>query len=250
MKRLLALLAVLAIVAPVSAATVDGMRIQSAVAGAGNQTVILVHGWTCDSSSWDAQVPVLAARYRVITVDLPGHGKSDSPKDGKFSMDLFARAVEAVRAEANADKSRPCRPQHGRAGHSSVRAAVSLARRRACRRRWPARHARLRRRLHAAEDDRAGRAQGARGHDPRHVHAANASAGADARAGDDAGGARSHRRGRHAVDPRPLAPHRRGHADAGARHLSRAPVSCRTSPRRARSCRRSTRRRWQAPATS
>src|ERR1700682_3074112 len=104
MKRLLALVAVLATAASVSAATVDGMRIQSAVVGAANQTVILVHGWTCDSSSWDAQVPVLAKRYRVITIDLPGHGKSDSPKDGKFSMDLFARAVEAVRAEANADK--------------------------------------------------------------------------------------------------------------------------------------------------
>src|SRR4029077_5229532 len=39
------------------------------------------------------------------TIDLPGHGKSDSPKDGKFSMDLFARAVEAVRAEADADRA-------------------------------------------------------------------------------------------------------------------------------------------------
>jgi pimeloyl-ACP methyl ester carboxylesterase/lysophospholipase L1-like esterase len=105
MKRLLALVAVLAIAVPVSAATVDGLRIQSAVAGAGPQTVILVHGWTCDSSSWDAQVPVLATKYRVITIDLPGHGKSDSPKDGKFSMDLFARAVEAVRAEADADRA-------------------------------------------------------------------------------------------------------------------------------------------------
>src|SRR6266550_2172517 len=104
MKRALALIALLATAAPVSAATVDGMRIQSAVAGAGSQTVVLVHGWTCDSSSWDAQVPVLARTYRVITIDLPGHGKSDSPKDGKFSMDLFARAVEAVRAEAQAEK--------------------------------------------------------------------------------------------------------------------------------------------------
>ncbi len=104
MKRLLALAAVLAIAAPLSAATVDGMRIHSAVTGAGSQTVMLVHGWTCDSSSWDAQVPVLAKTYRVITIDLPGHGKSDSPKDGKFSMELFARAVEAVRAEAKADK--------------------------------------------------------------------------------------------------------------------------------------------------
>jgi pimeloyl-ACP methyl ester carboxylesterase len=80
------------------------MNIHSAAAGSGKATVVLVHGWTCDSSSWDAQVPVLAKRYRVITLDLPGHGRSGAPKDGKFSMDLFARAVEAVRAEAHADK--------------------------------------------------------------------------------------------------------------------------------------------------
>src|SRR6478672_10395159 len=87
-----------------SAATVDGLNIYSASSGSGKPTVVLVHGWTCDSSSWDAQVPVLASRYRVITLDLPGHGRSGAPKDGKFSMDLFAKAVEAVRAEAGADR--------------------------------------------------------------------------------------------------------------------------------------------------
>jgi pimeloyl-ACP methyl ester carboxylesterase len=87
-----------------SAASVDGLHIYSASSGSGKATVVLVHGWTCDSSSWDAQVPVLASRYRVVTLDLPGHGRSDAPRDGKFSMDLFARAVEAVRAEAGADK--------------------------------------------------------------------------------------------------------------------------------------------------
>jgi pimeloyl-ACP methyl ester carboxylesterase len=87
-----------------SAASVDGLNVYSASSGNGRATVVLVHGWTCDSSSWDAQVPVLATRYRVITLDLPGHGRSGAPKDGKFSMDLFARAVEAVRAEAGADK--------------------------------------------------------------------------------------------------------------------------------------------------
>ena len=65
---------------------------------------MFVHGWTCDSSSWTGQVPAFAKKYRVITLDLPGHGKSGSPKDGKFSMDLFARAVEAVRAEAKAER--------------------------------------------------------------------------------------------------------------------------------------------------
>ena len=85
------------------AAAVDGLKIHSSRAGKGPKTVILVHGWTCDETTWSEQVPVLAKHYRVVTLDLPGHGKSDSPADGKLSMDLFARAVEAVRAEAKAE---------------------------------------------------------------------------------------------------------------------------------------------------
>jgi pimeloyl-ACP methyl ester carboxylesterase len=105
MRRLLWTIALsLSLAAPLSAATVDGLTIHSSATGTGVATVIFVHGWTCDSSSWAAQVPAFAKKYRVITIDLPGHGESASPKDGKLSMDLFARAVEAVRAEAKADK--------------------------------------------------------------------------------------------------------------------------------------------------
>jgi pimeloyl-ACP methyl ester carboxylesterase len=86
-----------------SAATVDGVRIHSTTRGSGARTLILVHGWTCDETSWTENVPELSKRYRVITLDLPGHGKTGSPKDA-ITMDLFARAVEAVRAEAKADK--------------------------------------------------------------------------------------------------------------------------------------------------
>jgi len=88
---------------PASAATVDGLKIHSSSAGTGS-TIVFVHGWTCDSSSWTAQVPAFSKDHRVITLDLPGHGRSESPKDGKLSMDVFARAVEAVRAEAGADR--------------------------------------------------------------------------------------------------------------------------------------------------
>ena len=87
-----------------SAATVDGLKIHSSSAGTARETIILVHGWTCDSTSWTAQVAPLSKTYRVVTLDLPGHGLSGSPADGKFSVSLFARAVEAVRAEANAEK--------------------------------------------------------------------------------------------------------------------------------------------------
>jgi pimeloyl-ACP methyl ester carboxylesterase len=91
-------------VSSLSAATLDGMKIHWTSAGKGNKTVILVHGWTCDETTWVEQVPALSAKYRVITMDLPGHGKSDSPKQGKLTMALFARAVDAVRAEAKADR--------------------------------------------------------------------------------------------------------------------------------------------------
>src|SRR6478735_8323024 len=94
----------LSLAAPLSAASVDGLSIHSATTGTGPATVVFVHGWTCDSSSWAAQVPAFAKKYKVVTVDLPGHGQSGSPKDGKLSMNLFARAVEAVRAEAGADR--------------------------------------------------------------------------------------------------------------------------------------------------
>jgi pimeloyl-ACP methyl ester carboxylesterase len=100
----LTLLLALVFASGASAASVDGLNIYSTSTGTGKATVVLVHGWTCDSSSWDAQVPVLSKHYRVITLDLPGHGRSGAPKDGKFSMDLFARAVEAVRTEAHAEK--------------------------------------------------------------------------------------------------------------------------------------------------
>src|SRR5436190_24250640 len=84
-------------------ATLDGLKLHSSSKGDGSKTIILVHGWTCDYTSWAEQVP-LAKTFRVVTLDLPGHGRSDSPRDGKFSMNLFARAIEAVRSESKADK--------------------------------------------------------------------------------------------------------------------------------------------------
>jgi pimeloyl-ACP methyl ester carboxylesterase len=89
--------------ASLDAASVDGIRLHSTSAGSG-ATIVFVHGWTCDTTSWTQQVPAFEGDYRVITLDLPGHGRSGSPGDGRFSMDLFARAVEAVRAEAGADR--------------------------------------------------------------------------------------------------------------------------------------------------
>ncbi|HUQ50679.1 MAG TPA: alpha/beta hydrolase [Gammaproteobacteria bacterium] len=86
------------------AANVDGANVHWTSTGNGPQAVIFVHGWTCDESSWSGQVPAFSSKYRVITLDLPGHGKSAAPANGKFSMANFANAVEAVRAKAGVDR--------------------------------------------------------------------------------------------------------------------------------------------------
>ncbi len=101
--RLYVLALVVLTAAPARSATVDGATIHWTSQGSGSQTLILVHGWTCDETSWKEQVPVLSKSYRVITLDLPGHGKSGMPK--AFSMDGFARAIEAVRAEAKVERA-------------------------------------------------------------------------------------------------------------------------------------------------
>jgi len=95
--------AMLALSTPLHAASVDGIDLYYDSRG-NSPAIIFVHGWTCDTSAWREQVPAFDEHYRVITLDLPGHGRSGSPAEDGFSMDLFARAVEAVRAEAGVDK--------------------------------------------------------------------------------------------------------------------------------------------------
>jgi pimeloyl-ACP methyl ester carboxylesterase len=103
MRSLLPVLA-LSVSALASAASVEGVPIHSTVRGIGPKTIVFVHGWTCDESSWRYQVPFFKKNYRVITLDLPGHGKSGSPKSAPLTMELFAQAIEAVRVEAKAGK--------------------------------------------------------------------------------------------------------------------------------------------------
>ena len=78
----------------------DGMRVHYLSAGKGDEALVFVHGWTCNASFWRMQTPAFEARTRVIALDLPGHGQSDKPEKVAYTMDLFARATEAVMRDA------------------------------------------------------------------------------------------------------------------------------------------------------
>ncbi|WP_327087628.1 alpha/beta fold hydrolase [Nonomuraea sp. NBC_01738] len=60
--------------------------------GAGDRVAVLIHGIMADSQCWWRVGPALAERgYRVIAVDLPGHGRSPRAED--YPVELFASSV-------------------------------------------------------------------------------------------------------------------------------------------------------------
>jgi pimeloyl-ACP methyl ester carboxylesterase len=60
------------------------------------QPIILSHGWGPNSMVWYYAKHQLSDRYRVIVWDLPGLGKSTRPKNSDYSIEKFARDLEAV----------------------------------------------------------------------------------------------------------------------------------------------------------
>ena len=84
-------------------AQLEGMRVHYQNYGRGSEALIFIHGWTCNANFWKANVPAFIGATRVIAVDLPGHGESDKPQTATYSMDLFARAVDAVLQNAKVE---------------------------------------------------------------------------------------------------------------------------------------------------
>lgn len=59
------------------------------------RVVVLIHGFLGSHKIWDEYIKKLSKRFRVIAVDLPGHG--ETPSIGYYhSMELLAQSVKAV----------------------------------------------------------------------------------------------------------------------------------------------------------
>lgn len=47
------------------------------ISGRGRRDLVLLHGWGMNLRVWDTLAAALARRFRLIAIDLPGHGRSD-----------------------------------------------------------------------------------------------------------------------------------------------------------------------------
>jgi len=73
----------------------DGTPISYEVIGAGEPTLVFIHGWSCDARYWREQVPVFSKKHRVVVLDLAGHGHSGMNRT-TYTMRAFGEDVRAV----------------------------------------------------------------------------------------------------------------------------------------------------------
>ena len=57
--------------------------------------LLLIHGLGSSTLDWEYQIPTLSQHYRVISLDLRGHGRSDKPRE-RYSIAGFAEDVAAL----------------------------------------------------------------------------------------------------------------------------------------------------------
>ncbi|WP_381797478.1 alpha/beta fold hydrolase [Streptomyces niveus] len=80
-----------------SARSADGSRLHIEVYGSeGAPAIVLIHGWTCSTRFWAAQIDALSVDHRVIVYDQRGHGRSPAVGRGGYTTDALADDLEAV----------------------------------------------------------------------------------------------------------------------------------------------------------
>ncbi|MBZ9638589.1 alpha/beta fold hydrolase [Streptomyces sp. PSKA30] len=101
----------------------DGSRLHVEVHGPEQAPpVVLVHGWTCSTAFWAAQIRALAADHRVIAYDQRGHGHS--PASPACSTETLADDLEAVLAATLAPGERAVIAGHSMGGMTVMAASA------------------------------------------------------------------------------------------------------------------------------
>ena len=81
----------------------DNVPIYYEVQGDGEPALVFIHGWCCDRSYWREQMGEFAQQYKVVTVDLAGHGESGLDRKA-WTMSAFGEDVVAVVESLGLDK--------------------------------------------------------------------------------------------------------------------------------------------------
>lgn len=83
-----------------SVASADSVVLCYETHGSGDRTLVFVHGWGSDRTVWDKQVEEFEDDYRIVTIDLAGHGQSAGDRDD-WTVQAFGADVASVCTDLN-----------------------------------------------------------------------------------------------------------------------------------------------------
>ncbi len=86
-----------------SAISADGVSIAYEARGKGEPALVFIHGWCCDRSYWSEQLPHFAEKYKVVAIDLAGHGDTGLNRK-EWTMGAFGEDVVAVVNKLNLEQ--------------------------------------------------------------------------------------------------------------------------------------------------
>lgn len=78
-------------------------KIEYGVTGSG-PTILMVHGFQGDKRSWIPYIKRLNKYFRIVALDLAGHGNSSAPKTLRYDLESQARFVEVFVRKAGLEK--------------------------------------------------------------------------------------------------------------------------------------------------
>ena len=85
---------------------VNGFRVRVRIEGPdAAPVVLLVHGFSHSLESWDAWAADLSADYRVVRMDLPGHGLTGPDPQGRYSVPDTVDFLDALMAELGIERA-------------------------------------------------------------------------------------------------------------------------------------------------
>ena len=77
------------------ATSADGIPIHYKLYGKGDVSLVFVHDWCTNMKYWEKQIPSFGVNFKVVTLDLAGHGQSGTGRNA-WTMEAFGQDVAAV----------------------------------------------------------------------------------------------------------------------------------------------------------
>ena len=64
--------------------------------GNGSRKILGIHGLLDNANTFDHLIPLLKPEYTLVSIDLPGHGKSDHYRDALYSLQNYIVTIKMV----------------------------------------------------------------------------------------------------------------------------------------------------------